>query len=58
MPAKSTKVTSMKKATSMADLLGMQPLTPPKKGAIIQAKIVDLTKKVYCLILAGSRMLY
>lgn len=45
MPAKSTKVTSVKKATSMADLLGMQPLTPPKKGAITQAKIVDLTKK-------------
>ncbi len=42
---KPAKVTPTKKATSMADLLGMKPLTPPKKGAIVQAKIVDLTKK-------------
>lgn len=42
---KPVKVTPTKKATSMADLLGMKPLTPPKKGAIVQAKIVDLTKK-------------
>lgn len=44
-PEKSAKATSAKKPTSMADLLGMKPLTPPKKGAIVQAKIVDLTKK-------------
>ncbi|HQZ14840.1 MAG TPA: S1 RNA-binding domain-containing protein [Acidimicrobiia bacterium] len=42
---KTTKTTPTRKPTSMADLLGMKPLVPPKKGAIVQAKIVDLTKK-------------
>ncbi len=42
---KPEKTAPAKKATSMADLLGMKPLVPPKKGQILQAKIVDLSKK-------------
>lgn len=44
-PVKLAAKTPAKKALSMADLLKSQPLTPPKKGDILQAKMVDVTKK-------------
>src|SRR3989344_269537 len=42
---KPVKTALPKKALSMAELLKTQPLTPPRKGDIIQAKIVEMNKK-------------
>lgn len=43
--AKETKKAPKTKALTMDDLLGSQALQPPRKGVIVDAKIVDLSKK-------------
>lgn len=44
-PKKSSEMKSKASAVTMDDLLGSMSFQPPKKGTIIQAKIIDLSKK-------------